>query len=356
MKRGIRFSSFLMASFVSQAIGCVLLISLCLYLYFDGRITREFRDKLHAQQGQAELILEKRMEEVQRRLKDLSLDNTIRVTLMLGVAPQMEERIKAGYPAENGMYFFVRGGEGRGWVPRAYPGLDAGLVRACLPAPGDWNSGRREGADRLVWYFSAPLMRRTELLGTAVALYDPAEDRELATALRHVMEGGSDLVIRGPLRMVHLKTGAVLPGGEGHPGGPADEEEQALTPLPGNPDILFMATHTSLARERTRLALLLGTLSLVVIAFSATLGIVLGKRMARPIKELAAQAQEIGAARKVSLFEGSSIHPELNQLARAFNSMLTSLAEEKSRHAELLRHIGDAVYILDPQGGIVEAN
>jgi PAS domain S-box-containing protein len=358
MKQGIRFSSFLMTSFVSQAAGCVLLISLCLYFYFDSRITGEFRDKLRAQQGQAELILEKRMDEVQRRLKDLSLDNTTRVTMMLGVTPQLDERIRMGYPAENGTYFFVRTGEAEEWLPRDYPGLDPELLRACLPSPGSWHPGRKAGADRLVWYFTAPVMRRTELLGTAFALYDPTEDQELATSIRHAMAEGSDLILRGPRGPVSVKNGnrLDLPAGATHleasPGG----GEHAITPLAAYPDFYFLASLAKLKQEKQKLALLLGLLSLLAMALSASLGVLIGNQMARPLKRLAAKAQEISEAKKESLFEGVSIHPEFNQLSQAFNSMITSLAEEKSRYTELLRHIGDAVYILDPEGRIVEAN
>ena len=45
-------------------------------------------------------------------------------------------------------------------------------------------------------------------------------------------------------------------------------------------------------------------------------------------------------------------------MSQAFNYMLTNLkdAEEQSRYKELLENVDDAVYILDLDGNILEAN
>ena len=49
---------------------------------------------------------------------------------------------------------------------------------------------------------------------------------------------------------------------------------------------------------------------------------------------------------------------EFDQLSQAFNYMLANLkdAEEQSRYKELLENVDDAVYILDREGNVLEAN
>jgi PAS domain S-box-containing protein len=360
IKSGTRFSTLLITSFVAQTTGCVLIISLCFYFYFDRRLTVEFQDKLKAQQGQTELILEKRMEQVQRRLRDLSLDNTIRVTMMLGVTPQLEERITNLYQPENGIHFFIQPASEWAWLPAAYPGLDKELIRECLNHSLASNNGKYAGNDRLVWYFSTPVMRRTELLGSAFVIYDPLEDRYLLETLRQTMDDGSDLAIRRPEGLLSVLTGSLLPlspDSKGSPPGPfLARADHLLLPLEGFPEIFFLASRENLEQEKQKLFLLLGLFSILVMGLSSLIGVLVGRQMSKPLRKLAAKAEEISDLKKESLFQGSGLYREFNQLSQAFNSMIISLSEEKSRYTELLRNIDDAVYILDEDGRMIEAN
>ena len=71
------------------------------------------------------------------------------------------------------------------------------------------------------------------------------------------------------------------------------------------------------------------------------------------------KAIQISEGEKDLLFDDKiSNYWEFHQLSQAFNYMLTNLkdAEEQSRYKELLENVDDAVYILDLDGNVLEAN
>jgi PAS domain S-box-containing protein len=89
------------------------------------------------------------------------------------------------------------------------------------------------------------------------------------------------------------------------------------------------------------------------------MSIFLGQKMVAPLREMTKKAIQISEGQKDLLFENSdSNYWEFNQLSQAFNYMLSNLkdAEEKSRYKELLENVDDAVYILDREGNVLDAN
>ena len=103
-----RFSTYLIATYVILATVSVVVILAALYVYFDTRVESEFYKKIRAQRVQGELIINNRIADIKDVLKNLSLDNTLRVTLMLGAKSKLKERILQFYPSEDGVYYFVK--------------------------------------------------------------------------------------------------------------------------------------------------------------------------------------------------------------------------------------------------------
>jgi PAS domain S-box-containing protein len=115
----------------------------------------------------------------------------------------------------------------------------------------------------------------------------------------------------------------------------------------------------SLIREKRKITLWMGLFSILILAASIVTAVFLGKKMVTPLREMTKKAIQISEGQKDLLFETSKKNYwEFNQLSQAFNFMLKNLkdAEEYARYRELLQNVDDAVYILDLDGNIVEAN
>ena len=78
-----RFSTYLVTTVVMLATLSVFVILIALYGYFGKRVESEFREKILAEKGQVEIILNNRISDISGMLKDLGSDNIIRVTVML---------------------------------------------------------------------------------------------------------------------------------------------------------------------------------------------------------------------------------------------------------------------------------
>jgi PAS domain S-box-containing protein len=89
------------------------------------------------------------------------------------------------------------------------------------------------------------------------------------------------------------------------------------------------------------------------------MSIFLSKQMVEPLREMTRKAILISKGNKELLFESDNKNYwEFNQLSQAFNFMLANLkdAQEQSRYKELLENVDDAVYIINQEGNIIEAN
>lgn len=377
-----RFSNFLMTAIVALVTGAVLLISTGLYYYFNKRLKAELNDKLQAQKGQTELILANRLNHVKSKLKDLSLDNTIRVTMMLEVAAQLEERLQQSYSPENGMYFFVKSHDSETLYPEAYPGLSKESLKYALQSlpKGEFVlNGANEG---LFWGFSSPIMRRTERLGTAYVVYDIAKDQEVLKTLQLTIGGGdiaairayglqclmSDLVLPLSMNMQSEMHSPQLVTGSFNNEKPRDEpviqsnfiptkdKQYIFSRFNGFKNLYFVVHLENFIQVKRNVSLLVGFFSLLVMTLSATIAVFLGRQMSKPLKRIADKAIEISEGKKKYFFEIKNEYLEINLLSRSFNNMLVSIAEQKSRYEELLNNVDDAVYVIDEKGNIIETN
>ena len=71
-------------------------------------MTQEYALRLRLQQAEASRILENRLKYLEDRVYKMSLDNAIRVNLMLGVKSKVQELIEQQYPFYNGALFLIR--------------------------------------------------------------------------------------------------------------------------------------------------------------------------------------------------------------------------------------------------------
>ena len=359
-----RFSTYLIATYVILATVSVVVILAALHIYFGTRVESEFHKKLRAQRGQVEIILNNRIADIKDILKNLSFDNTIRVTLMLGAKSQLTERVTQFYPSQDGVYYFVKKSGGETFFPDKYSKISKKTIDFAatkLPEGKILKDGNRL---QLIWWFSAPVMHLEKHMGTVYALYDITQDKKLIEKIHKTVDGHIAMVNSGYL--IRLNSEDTLPLDSADLNSLFAKSEfislgsnVVLSEIKGFYSLFFLSSKENLIREKRRVAFLMGLFSLSVLAVSIIMSIFLSKQMVEPLREMTRKAILISKGNKELLFEsGDKNYWEFNQLSQAFNFMLANLkdAQEQSRYKELLENVDDAVYIINQEGNIIEAN
>jgi len=359
-----RFATNLVATFAGLTTLSVIVIVIALYGYFDKRVESEFRKKILAEKGQVEIILNNRISRISSMLKDLGADNIIRVTVMLDGKSQLEERIAEVYPSSPGVFFFVKKHNEPSVIPAAYPNLPHELIDFALKRYPYGEIVEQNGTTRLVWLFSTPIMHQTQLMGTAFALYDMTQDKKMIQQVDETVSG--DVSMLNSDQLFSLISGNALPlNAEMLQGISMNLEllplgkKFILSKIDGFDNLYYKSSLEALVNEKRKVTLWIGLFSVVILAVSILLSIHLGQKMVEPLRRMTKKAIQISEGQKDLQFEtGSNNYWEFKQLSQAFNYMLTNLkdAEEQSRYKELLENVDDAVYILDQQGNVLEAN
>ncbi|UCH23862.1 MAG: PAS domain S-box protein, partial [Deltaproteobacteria bacterium] len=359
-----RFSTILMITITALITLSVVIILAGLNIYFNKRVETEFQKKLHAQRGQVEILLENRFAHVRQVLRDLSYDNTIRVTLMLGAKSQLKERITRSYPSGNGVYHFVKKDGEKSIFPKTYSGISEKLIDSVFTIYPQGEILLERQRARLIWLFSSPIMRVTEPMGTAYALFDLTRDQNLIETIRQTVEGDLSLISSDSLHC--LISGKDLPFNTANQNKmPINFEfvpfnqNFTISKIPGYDNLYYLSSLVSLLKEKKRVTLLMGLFSAIILLLSMIISIFLGRKMVKPLRDMTNKAIQISNNLEAPRFgNNKGSYWEFDQMSQAFNFMLTNLkeAEERSRYKELLENVDDAVYILDTSGKILDAN
>jgi PAS domain S-box-containing protein len=358
------FSTYLVTTFVVLATLSVFVILIALYGYFGKQVELEFRKKILAEKGQAEILLNNRISNISGMLKDLGSDNIIRVTVMLDDQSQLEDRISEFYPARQGVYFFINKQREKSVTPRSYPKLSNKLIEFVQNNYPYGEVVEDDGHTRLLWWFSTPIMHQTQLMGTAYALYDMTQDHKLISVVNQTVSGGVSIVTSDRMYSLISKTSVplseemrrnidmqleLLPLGN----------QVILSKIDGFENLYFQSSLQALTSAKLKVSLWIGLLSIIILTVSIIMSIYLGKKMVAPLRRMTKKAIRISEGEKDLQFENNgNNYWEFNQLSQAFNFMLANLkdAEEQARYKELLENVDDAVYILDRKGNVLEAN
>jgi len=359
-----RFSTYLVTTFVVLATLSVLVILVALYGYFGKQVESEFRQKILAEKGQVEIILNNRISSISGMLKDLGSDNIIRVTVMLDGQSELEDRVSEFYPSKEGVYFFVKKQSENTVIPDTYQSLSKKLIDFAQKSYPYGEVFEDDGKTRLVWWFLTPIMHQTQMMGTAYTLYDMTQDHNLISIINQTVGGDVSIVKADRLYSLTSQTAVpisddmrkklamkmeLLPLGNKH----------ILSKIDGVDNLYFKSSLEALVSAKRKVSLWIGLISIVILTLSIIMSIYLGKKMVAPLRQMTKKAIQISEGEKDLLFENKdSNYWEFNQLSQAFNYMLANLkdAEEQSRYKELLENVDDAVYILDKNGNVLEAN
>jgi PAS domain S-box-containing protein len=360
---GRRFSTVLMVTIITLVTFSVILILTVVNRHFNRRMEREFEKKVKAHSGQAEIILRNRIAEIQGILQDLGSDNTVRVTMMLGTKPQLYQRITDTYPSGNGVYHFVQKYGDATIFPEGYPEFSRELTKEALKVLPYGETIKDGSGKTLLWVLTSPIMNTNRRMGTAYALYSPANDQKLIEAVHTAVEG--ELIILEENFSQILTSGdkpafslpALSVGSAGSDMIPVDSSA-VLVELNGFDNLYLLSSLKTLNQDKRRLAILTAFFSALALAVSVLISVFVGRKMVNPLRDMTRKAIQISQGEKDLGFDTTGGYWEFGQLSRAFNYMLSNLkdAEERSRYKELLENVDDAVYIMDTEGRILDAN
>ncbi len=361
-KTRLRFSTVLVVTIVCL-VGVSVLTSIgILNRYFSKRVELEFQNKLHAQKGQVEILINNRLAGVQESLVDLSSDNTIRVTLLLKAEDQLKEGLARHLRPGQGVYPFIRKVNGGSILPETYPGLSQEFLSTLfnLPPEGDlFFDGTRT---RLLWLLASPIMHNESRMGVAYVLYDLMEDGALQKAVIGAVEG--EIVVLYQNTPTSLSSGKALAIDANMLRAFSERREysafgdRAISKIPGNDHLFLVSSLERLEEGKRHARLLTGAFSAVALLISMLISVYLGRKMVRPLSEMTDKAIRISEGETSLAFESNGTFWEFHRLSQAFTTMLANLkqAEERSRYQELLEKVEDAVYLIDADGRVLDAN
>jgi len=328
MRAGRKFSRFILYSLILlQGLSLTLVLGI-LYGILGRTMGREFYNRLQRKQVEVCMVLMDRFNGLESRLRELALDNTLRVSMMLGVESQALEVLARHYPRSSGAWFLVHDRAKDRYLPEIDPELRflvPHLKRLSQSARVKVEMFRDFGKGKLLTLISFPIMRSDERLGTSYAIYDLARDERFWSRISGNL--GGRLVFQGHGYRVNLRTG------EREPVGRKDfQDECVFLPLKDFPGIYYAASTRPLREEKFFLVTTLAQLCGAVFLFTVVVSLFITRRMGARLENLAEQSLEIAEnPSRRSLEEDKLGYLEFQKLAKAFNAVLARLLDAQEQ-------------------------
>ena len=337
MRSPKRFSTFLSWTLVIfEAVSLSLVLGV-LYTLLSRTIESEFLHRAEARQVETSMALNDRIELLRNQLHDIVTNNTIRVSLMLGVKSQVLETLKAKYTASNGAHFFVREAGQSEFLPPLplqFMSIKQHLLWLRKITPHKPIRFQRIQNGHYVAIFSRPIKKRLEELGTAYLIYDLTSDMSFSSYMK--LFPHSSLLVLEKGRLVNPCTSqeelvlnnpeAIISSHAENVGG------KFVIPLKGFPGFFYSVSSEPLSKEKRSLMVLLLVLCAGVFSITVAVSFILAKRVSRPLEDIAKQALEISKNPiKPSIDEKRAGHLEFRNLVKAFNELLAALVEAREK-------------------------
>ncbi len=347
MKSIQRFSSFIgWTMILFQAVTLAVVVGV-LYTILGRTMTHEHENRLQAQSARVSMALSDRLEWAEGQLRDIQMNNAIRINLMLGVDSQVTEQMAALHPSTDGAVFFIRNAEDGAMLPPPPPRLE--LLKAQLDALEAADRFQRllflEAGDGARYsLFSIPIHRKDERLATAFIRYDVAADQRFWRRF-DMIAPSSRLLLRTGEDFRNLRAGAPAPAIEKENPVPKRlaSPGPALIELKAFPNLFLAASNAPLRAQRTSLILILVVLCAAVFLLTAWVSLWISRRLSDPLDRMANQALAIARDPAPHFLSTEDIHyQEFRTLAGAFNCVLRNLLEAQESLKTRARQALDA--------------
>ncbi len=364
-----RFSRFLFLSMlVFMGISLTLVMG-SLYMMLSRSMNKEFSNGLRARQAEVDMILHGRFNRIGSKLNELSLNNVLRVSLMLGMDQRLEEQLEIQYAFPEGTETILLDQNTQRYYPREKQN-NRNLINhlQAMAAEDTVQCTPFISLDGSAWLsiWSVPVMRRDERLGTLFAVYDLARD---ATFWKRV-EGdkGEGIYLRAGSGLVNLKTLDILksPAGRGLSSGVTLEvlPGMVMKSLHDFKGLSYVAPSKPLHDSKRLLIWRLSGLLAVVTLLTIFMSIMLARRVATPLDDMVAQVSSIADEPFSRLLQTERIsYAEFKALGQAFNQVLTQLMEVKEQEDRarnfmdaIINTAGDPIFVKNDRSELIIIN
>lgn len=321
-----KFSNFIASVLVAFMILSLSLVVGILYSFLSQSITREYTQKIKIHEGNISMRLHDRMNQIQTQLKIMSLDNSIRVSLMLGIQNQLQDIIERQYPSSNGVVYTIFDKKEKGFTPELSEHLKEfvcdidkshGITKQ--PLSGFHFTPNKKS----IAFFFIPIMRTGDRLGTAYALYDISMDMEFWQ--RFEKQGKARLLIENNGKFIDIKTSQKVEQGEQE--GLSREIQVPMQKFPG---LIYSESVTPINDEKTSLIFLLSALCGSIFILTLILSFIIAHKVSATLEIMVDQALAVASSpHRVFLNEDDMKYIEFQKLSKAFNQVLKSLFKSR---------------------------
>ena len=376
-----RFSSFIVSTLI-LFVGVSLTLAIgSIYVVLSRSMTLDFSNKLEIQEKEVSRALADRLNFLEMQLREMSLNNAVRVNLMLGLKNQASELIQRDYPSSDGAFFLIKEKGSSIMIPELpenYKGLEPDLAQSDQEKDMQKILFKHTKGNHYLSLFSLPIKRKDDLLGTAYLLHDISSDMYLWK--RVPVKADNKLLIMGMDNFVDLRTGRVdssfkeaknrrskgfyIPWIKLYP-------RESIVPLKKFPGLFYAASTIPLQKKKTYLILALVFSFALIFVLTILISLAIAREVSKPLENMADQALNIA--------QGLSNHPlheekfeyvEYRKLARAFNSVFASflntqedlrgrakeLDVSEKRYRSLVETSPTGILIMDMDWNILFAN
>lgn len=345
-------------------------ISLCivlgtLYGILSRSITQEFINEQKAHQAEVSMAIQDRFNLLETRIKEASLNNAIRVNLMLGVRNQTAELVERLHPVLEGAYFIIQERQDSAYIPQLsqnhFP-LKLHLEKLRQAEHFQSIKFHNYSSGFNVSLFSAPIKRKDERLGTIYAIYELCRDTQFWERFEKSWPGRllildkDDLVDLRSAQRMQLSSevkdlfykGIVTPNFDLLP-------NKSVVSLKEFPKLFYAASSIPLDDNKKGLLFKISGLCATIFCLALLMSFLIGRRISEPLETMADQALDISKEPSASFLDAGAIkYAEFQKLAKAFNLVLQNLTQARLKVQKankflnaVLNTVADPVFVKD---------
>jgi PAS domain S-box-containing protein len=309
-----------------------------LYGLLSTTMGKEFSNELKVVQSEICMALQERFNLLETRVKEASLNNAIRVNLMLGVKSQLSELLKTHHPFIEGAHFFIQEKGGSQFIPEIpdrYRGSIPSLIKIGQLSDFQNIKFQNQGNDIFTSLISCPIFRKDEHLGTIYAIYDLSLDTQFWKRFKQNLN--ERLLIQSRGNLVDLQTAQTvsLPSKiqrlfiSGFESPMVDLFQNcSFVGLKEFPGLFYGISSASLHHKKYVLLIKLTGLCTIIFFLTLIVSFQLIRKISEPLEFMAEQALKISQKpSRLFLHEKEIRYVEFQKLAQAFNQVLKSLLE-----------------------------
>jgi len=339
-----------------------------LYKILSTSLQREYHTELKVCQAQIAIMLRDHFNLLEMQLKEVSLNNALRVNLMLGETQQLEEWLRQVTPLTDNTNFFIREMSTSDYIPalpQPYQTLKPTLenLHHTSTPPNRQFVARNNTAYAL---YAFPINRKTERLGTVYAIYNLTEDASFWARFHHnplskrlFVRHSDQLVDMLSLDRLPAPSSSVSLDSQAHllkPENPTAPFESLIT-FKAFPELLLEASPALLIQQKRGLIKQLVLVGAAILLATVILVFLISHAVSKPLKKLVDQALDISKDPSDRFLSEEGIrYAEFRNLTASFNLVLEKLQEVRKKEHVSKKHldviidsVADPVLVKDDQ-------